>query len=394
MRQLFVFLIHSLMIVMFEVVDGSFANWMSVDAICVMASYTTCGWLVYNINSIIRDGYKAHLNYARLALVCCFVVSVILGVSIFALSDVIPLIFKLTSTQRDLLSGCLKVRALITVAEGVSEMLCSYMAYTNKNKQLLITSGVYYVSLVAFDVLVVFTTNNVVDLIWGTFASCAIYLILCIPLSGISKEPKVYSKTALVELIKSSLDLGLVRLLHQVGAVSTGVIVSWFDSTLYAIHGICYNILAGTENFTDVVSDLVIARVTDRDSISKVLDQAKQICRKSFGVIMIFCIVISTLLLFMSHGVIPLTDCAVPLLLYLSQLLLRPPFNALRSTFIVTDNTKCIRWLGLVSAVSKISWALLSYWFFGFYVFALCFAFDTLMRYTYLRYQYKRIVRQ
>lgn len=392
MKQLWIFVLQGIFVGICEKIDTAFGNNISIDAICVLSAYTIITWVTYCIYQMGSYSYRIMLSKEKNNLLISVVVSLLLSVLVFALSDYIPYIYSLTEKQNVLFSKCLKMHALCIPFFSIGEFIYRYMLIKCMNKLMFVTNVIFYTMMIGLDAIVYFKGYDLDALIFSTFISYLVYDIIIVIYSGILKVEDNIELVTLKECLKHSTNMLIDRLLGKVATVTYNIYASKLGTEMYAIHSVCYSIAVFTEYITNSLYDYQIVRLKAYNDIKDKFNTCMGILKKVLIPLTILGYFSSFLLLMMVHGKVSIQSCIIPLILYCSQVFFIQLYESLRGYLTSLRKSELLKWAGLIGIFVRIPVTLIAYYCnIGIYGFALASSLDFLCRGFYFYICSKRI---
>lgn len=381
MNQLIIYILQGIFVGVCEKVDTAFGNNISIDAVCVLSAYTIITWVTYCIYQMGSYSYRIMLSKEKNNLLIQVVVSVLLSILVFSLSDYIPYIYSLTDSQNELFSRCLKMHALCIPLFSIGEFIYKYMLIKCMNKLMFVTNVIFYAMMISLDALVYFKGYDLDALIFSTFISYVVYDIIILICSGILKIEDKIEISTIKECLKHSTNMLIDRLLGKVATVVYNIYASRLGTDVYAIHSVCYSIAVFTEYITNALYDYQVVRLKAYEDFDKKIRECFRIMRKTLLPLTALGYFTSFMLLLVVHGKVELKVCIVPLIMYCSQVLFIQLYESLRGFLTSSKKSEMLKWAGLIGIITRIPVTLISYYSgIGIYGFALASSIDFLCR--------------
>ena len=384
MKQLIIIILQGLFNAVCNRIDNSFGNNMSVDAVCVLTSLFMVNWIVGEVYALGMNAYNVLQSKAKECLLVSIVLGGVMGLVLFIFSNWIPYAFSLTATQRVLFSKCLKVRACYCVFAAVGDFMERYLLIRCKYKKQFLNDVVFWTIMFLSDAWVVASGRELPWLIGTTGVSYFVYCTTILFSSGILKENFQWSSQALKEIFKHGGNVCLERLFNRVGSIVCTLYASHLGTKLYAIHGICYSVLLFAEGFSVYFNTFQIIQLkkvekSERFALCKKLNQ-------KYGAFIVTLSYLSVpIILLVLHGKVNYWDCFLYSLLYCSDLIPFFFFESAKSYLTVQQQSKFLRYSGIVGVVVKIVFIGVCYCSSGnLFMFAFIYPLEQLARAVYL----------
>lgn len=384
MKQLIIIILQGLFNAVCNRIDNSFGNNMSVDAVCVLTSLFIVNCVVGEVYSLGINAYNVLQSKAKECLLVSIVLGGVMGLVLFIFSNWIPYVFSLTATQRVLFSKCLKVRACYCVLATAGDFMERYLLIKCKYKKQFLNDVVFWTIMFLSDAWVVASGRELPWLIGTTGVSYFVYCTTILFSSGILKENFQWSSQALKEIFKHGGNVCLERLFNRVGSIVCTLYASHLGTKLYAIHGICYSVLLFAEGFSVYFNTFQIIQLkkvekSERFALCKKLNQ-------KYGAFIVTLSYLSVpIILLVLHGKVNYWDCFLYSLLYCSDLIPFFFFESAKSYLTVQQQSKFLRYSGIVGVVVKIVFIGVCYCSSGnLFMFAFIYPLEQLARAVYL----------
>jgi len=340
--------------------------------------------IVGDLCSLGMNAYNVLQRRAKECLLVSIILSGILGLILFICSDWIPYVFSLTATQRILFSKCLKVRASYCVFAAAGDFMERYMLIKCKNKKLFLNDVVFWTIMFLSDTWVVMSGRNLSWLIGTTGVSYLVYCITLLFSSGILKESFQWSLQVLKEILKHGSNVCSERLLNRVGSIICTLYVSRLGTKLYAIHGICYSVLAFAEAFAGYFNTFQIIQLKKVEESERFV-LCKKLNRKCGTFIVTLSYLSIPVILLVLHGKVDYWDYFFYSLLYCSDLVAVFFFESAKAYLTVQQQSKSLRYSGVIGMIVKVVFVTVCYCSGGsLFVFAFIYPLEQLARMLYL----------
>lgn len=307
------------------------------------------------------------------------------------------------SLMYKLLDNLLLMRCLLIPIEAVSLIQDQYLAAMRKNKLLFYTDVLFYIVLVAGDLIA----------LWfgfggeGIFAATIIAYIVYVGSMLFTSRMKLgkIKKNIAKELIRLSTDMLPDRVCQQITYVIHTKIATTFGTETYALVTVAYLVEEVYEAICDGLADGWSVYVCEwlsgaRDEVHTIYTKRKNIVRQAKYFSLISLILLGILFLlsvyflwFLFGRVFAWEDCKASIfiahLLFLSYIFYLSNYEMLKAS----GESKCLRWTSLVGGICvRVPVQLIGVYVFGGQILALAFGqmLDFLVRTIYLNKQVKR----
>lgn len=362
MKQLIIYVFSGLFIAIGSLIDTAFGNHLGIDSICVLSAYTIITWITYVVYSIGSYGYRVLLSEAKSCFLCQIIISVIVGIIVFILSNIIPHLYSLTSYQYALFARCLRVHAVSVPFLAVGEYLLNYITLKCNNKLMWIVTIIFYVQMIISDYIVVKFDMGLEWLIVVTGFSYVVQDIILLVFSGIFKEKENISVHGIKECIHHGKRIVIDRLLGKVATIVFNIYASKLDTQLYAIHSVCYSLGVTTEYFTNACYNFQVVELSKQKSVTDKYNRMKYLAKKYYVWIGLVSTLFCLIMMFFTHGDINIKTCWLFVLIYSSQAWLIQLYENYRAFLTVIQNTRYLMWGGLFGIFVRIPVTLISYY--------------------------------
>ena len=344
MQQLWIFVLQGLFIGICDKIDTAFGNNISIDAICVLSAYTIITWITYCTYQMGGYAYRIMLSKEKNCLAITLIISILLGIIVFAFSHEIPHLYQLTNSQYELFTKCLKVHAISIPVLAIGEFLGSYIVLKCMNKLMWISNIVLYVIMILLDLAVFINGYGLEYLILTTLISYIVYDILLITQSKILKIQDKITLSDLRLCTKHALNMYTDRILGKVATITYNIYASRLGTEVYAIHCICYSIATFTENITNAQFNYQLVRLVPYEGYKEKFKICIDILRKTFIPLSIIGYATSFILLLFLHGDVAISSCILPLIVYCSQVILIQLYESLRGYLTSLKKSELLKW--------------------------------------------------
>lgn len=308
MRELLGFLIQAISVGIGDLVDSSFGNSLSTDAIVVLGSYTVISWFGYVFAKAGGYIYRAWQNRFWTCMLVSLIISGIMGVGVVIFRNNISHLFSLTELQYSLLNKVFAIYGCYLIAVAFGSVLDIYALVKGKVKELMFCNTIYYILLILIDLLVVLSNLSCEYLILGTGISWVIFDIL------LAIKTKVFSVEKDKITLRDIWTCCINSIKISVGKMSTRVAILFVRSTVSELGTIPYALFTVANSVEDSCefaitgwNDFLIVRM-GRENINKALTVGKRL-EKKFAWLVMGCVILgmpmSTLLL---KGDLPYLD--------------------------------------------------------------------------------------
>lgn len=395
MKQLIVFILQYLFDSLCSRIDTSFGNNLSVDAVCVLSSFTIIMWITYSFYAFGNYAYRILLSRAKECLLVSTVVSVILGILVFLLSDVIPTMFSLTSVQYALFSKCLKIHAISLPFLAIGEFVSDYLLLKCKNKILFVNNVIYWMVMVITDVWAVRNGKGLSGLIATTGFTNFVYTITMLVSSRIMKEEFHPSFSAFKEIVKHGANSCFAQISSKAAVVVYGSYASKLGTAGYAIHAVCDDAMVFAEVYTNSIYFFQSTRLAKHHSAKRRLCLCIEIVKRYSGFIIVLSYLFLPMVLFITHGKVSYLSCFLYSLVYYLRIIPLIFLESFKAYLAVQRQSKYLRYEGIVGICIRIPIILVFYYAgFGIFTFPFAMTIDFMVRATYFAWCSVKVHRQ
>ncbi len=395
MKQLIVFMLQFIFNGLCSRIDTSFSNNLSVDAVCVLSSYTLITWVTYSCYALGNYAYRILLSKAKECLLVSIAVSIVLGTFIFVLSDFIPIVFSLTSTQYDLFSRCLKAHAFSLPFMAIGESVTNYLLLKCKNKTLFVNDVIFWIVMMVADVWVVRNGKGLPGLIATTGFAYFVHTFTMLASSGIMKEEFHPSISVFKEIIGHGANMCFDRISSKVAIIVYGSYASKLGTALYAIHAICEDASVFAEAYSNAFYFFQSARLAKHNNAKRRLRFCIEIMKRYGGFIIVISYLLLPIVLLITHGKVSYSPCFLYALVYGIRVIPLIFFESFKAYLAVQRQSKYLRYGGLIAIVIRIPFVLVFYYAgFGIWTFPFATILDISVRAAYFVWCSAKVHRQ
>lgn len=393
MGQFFIYIINALGVAIFDLVDSAFGNNLGLDSICVLSAFTIITWCANVMGNLGTYAYEVKMKYFSECVILQAISSGIVSVILLLTHNILPHVYHLTEKQYSLFSKCLIWFAIPFVIRRIASLMGTYVELACKNKILIVSNIVYYMVMIASDAVVVLSGGKCYHLVITTGLSWTIYFLFLLIFGQIKLNKP--SKQGLKECMSAAKDRLIDRALGKIATVVFNIFASYLGTELYALHSIGYAIATNSETVTDVWYSYQILRLHNIEDVKEKYKKYKENRRKTFIPTVLICYGLLALLILPMHGETNLLQAFLISCLYETQAICLAIYENARGFLTSIQNTKILRYGGLIGILVRIPVVLISYYTpIGLYGFALASGIDFLMRGIFYSYEAKKYVIQ
>lgn len=393
MRQFFIFIVTAFGVAIFDLIDSAFGNNLGIDSICVLSAFTIITWCANVLGSLGRYAYDVgQKNFSE----CLFLQALSSCVTSFVLIlfyKQLPHIYHLTDVQYSLFSKCLLWFALTFPIRQIANFFDNYIVLQCRNKTLIISNVIFYALMILLDLLVIVLNGKCYHLIITTNISYIVFLIYLLISEKLLRHLKKIDKTKLKECCSDAKDIMIDRCLGKVATVVFNILASHMGTELYALHSIGYAISTTSETITNEWYRYQIIKLNGIDDKKEKYKKYLKFRKQTFLPSVIFCYVLLVLLIIPMHGETNLLNAFIVSCLYMTQCILLCIYENARGFLTSIEETKILRYGGLVGIIIRVPLAVISIVTpISIVGFALASGIDFLMRGIYYAYYAKKSI--
>lgn len=384
MKQLIIFILQYVFDGLCSRIDTSFSNNLSLDAVCVLSSFTIITWVTYSCYALGNYAYRILLSRAKECLLASVAVSVVLGGLIFATSDFIPHAFSLTEAQYELFSKCLKVHAVSLPFMAAGGSIDNYLLLQCKNKILFVNNAIFWTIMVAADVWAVTNGKGLPGLIATTGFAYFVHTLTTLASSGIMKEEFHPSVHVFKEIFRHGMNICFDRLSGKVAVIVYGSYASKLGTAMYAIHAVCDDAMVFTEAYTNALYFFQSTRLVKHREASRRLRLCMGMVRRYSGFIVAISYTLLPIVLLITHGKVSYSDCFFYSLVYGLRVIPLIFLESFKAYLSVQRQSQYLRYGGVIGIAIRIPLVLVFYYAgLGIWTFPLAMNIDFTLRTVY-----------
>lgn len=393
MRQFFIFIGTAFRIAIFDLVDSAFGNNLGIDSICVLSAFTIISWCAYVLGNLGKYAYDIRQKNFSECLLLQLLSSGATSIFLLIFCNKLPYIYHLTDRQYVLFSKCLLYLGLALPIKQIANFCENYITLQCKNRTLIISNVLFYALMIGLDLLVVIMGGKCYHLIITTNISYTVLFIYLCFAEKLWRQLNKIDKKALKQCCLDAKDIMIDRCLGKVATIVFNVLASYLGTELYALHGIGYAIATSSEEITDVWYKYQVVRLHGIEDKKEKHKTYLKIRKQTF----LPCVALSYLLLLClivpMHGETNLLQAFIVSCLYMTQSILLCIYENARGFLTSIEETKVLRYGGLVGVLIRVPWSFLSiYTPLGIVGFALGSGIDFLIRGIYYAIESKKYI--
>lgn len=191
MKQFLILCINGALVAVLGLIDAAFGNNLGIDAIIVLSSWGTLYYLFNKIAMLGECCYQCDTTKFTESCIINIITSLFSGLLMIFTSEFIANLFALTPNQHDLLVKATIIYGCGIIFSQLESIFNKYLIYNNKNKELIWATIVFYVFMIACDIIVLILKKPCYWLIVGTvfsnFCTDLYYIIICKVYKGFKK---------------------------------------------------------------------------------------------------------------------------------------------------------------------------------------------------------------
>lgn len=360
MRQLYIFIIQFLFILLCEQIDTAFINNVSLDAICVLSAFLPIMWTSNKFRDMGLEGYKVLRANRMNCLIVCVAGSAFASLLCISLSGIIPNIYSLTDTQRELLHRCFIMEGIGLVFQGIEHYIYSWLLLECRNRETIIYSSILYAMMIGSDAFIYCKGYSVEYFMLATslcnFLQVIIYFLFT---DFFTREP--ISKTIVKDVFKHSARMLYDGLTGKIATLFYNIWASKLGTELYAIHAVCYNICTQEEYVSNAVYTFTLTylkKFNKRDMYTEV----KNIIRKNMLPVTLIVYFVAFLLLALTHGSVNMKDCIIYLVVYVLDVIALFFYEVFKGYLVCNKQTSVTKNGGTIGILIRIPSVLAGYY--------------------------------
>ena len=297
-----------------ESVDSFFYNKISIDAIIVCSSLFSINLLGKSLGEIGTYTYRVIRKKEFSYLAITGIVSLFVGIFIFVTRDLFINLFNMSLEQKELLSNLLALYIIYLPIALIDSGFFEIVRLKNNLKLYRNSLILFYILLIAFDLITFYLTGNLIMLYMATIIAHIINIVYLIIKFDLKYEK--ISKEDISNVKKYGITLTLERLLSIIFILIYGVLASYMGEGKYAIHSICYGICLNLEIVTNAYSAVLMIKIPEEKDKSKQIILLKDYMKMCFKMIIIINFILAIIMLIIQHGSLPIKDCYPYIIFY------------------------------------------------------------------------------
>lgn len=288
---------------------------------------------------------------------------------------------------------CLFWFALAFPIKQIANFFYNYIVLQCKNKTLIISNVIFYALMIILDLLVVVLGGKCYHLIITTNISYIVFFIYLLFAEKLWRQLKRIDKRKLKECCLDAKDIMIDRCLGKVATVVFNVLASYMGTELYALHSIGYAVATTSETITNEWYRYQIVRLHGIENKKEKYKKYLKLRKQTFLPSVVLCYALLLCLIVPMHGETDLLQAFIISCLYMTQCILFCIYENARGFLTSIEETKILRYGGLVGIAIRVPWSFLSiYTPQGIIGFALGSGIDFLIRGIYYAVESKKYV--
>lgn len=290
MKQLFQIIMQYIYLGICDNIDRAFVNNTGVDAICILGTYLTIQMIASKIVSVGRYAYRVHRKNLSECLILVTIISLLISTPLIWGSNWIVHLYTLNEFQYQALNNALKILGCTFFLKAIGDFLGEYVLLNERYKLNVISTTIYYVFMILFDLYVFLTSQRFEMFLILTMISYTIYdlfIIFSLKLHRQLNKPKlrIVKKYAVdgLHLATTSFCVELSGLIYTAYASKLG-------TEMYALHSVCYSVLCMSyyiSNSYGVYGLTVFKKYDTKDRYKRAGDLVKKESWLSIGLLLL-----------------------------------------------------------------------------------------------------------
>ena len=314
MKEFISILISFVLMGVAESIDSAFNNAISIDAIVVCGSLFSIDLILKSLSEMGTYTYRTARKDETSYLIVNVIVSLLLGIIVFAARNYIVNIFGLTDIQKQLLSSILILYIGYLVLGRLANALFEMVRLKGKLKLYRNSLIVYYIILIGLDATAFLTTHNLKMLFVATMVSWIISIVYM--LNRLKLKMKLPDKEVMENVKKYGIPTALERLFSRIFILIYGVIASHMGTEKYSIHTVCYAVCINLELITNAYQATLMIKIPTEESYKNQKQIITNMKKSCFPVIILLNYVFAIIYLVLQHGSLPLANCFPYIIFY------------------------------------------------------------------------------
>ena len=314
MKEFISILISFVLMGVAESIDSAFNNAISIDAIVVCGSLFSIDLILKSLSEMGTYTYRTARKDETSYLIVNVIVSLLLGIIVFAARNYIVNIFGLTDIQKQLLSSILILYIGYLVLGRLANALFEMVRLKGKLKLYRNSLIVYYIILIGLDATAFLTTHNLKLLFVATMVSWIISIVYM--LNRLKLKMKLPDKEVMENVKKYGIPTALERLFSRIFILIYGVIASHMGTEKYSIHTVCYAVCINLELITNAYQATLMIKIPTEESYKNQKQIITNMKKSCFPVIILLNYVFAIIYLVLQHGSLPLANCFPYIIFY------------------------------------------------------------------------------
>lgn len=288
-------------------IDSAFNYAISIDAIVVCGSLFYVDLILKSISEIGIFTYRTDRKNESAYLIINVIVGLLLGAIVFCSRGIIVNIFNLNGIQKELLSNVLALYICYLTIGRLANAIFEMVRLKDKLQLYRKSLILYYVSLIALDLIAFILTKNLIALFIATILSwiiSIIYMLYNLKLKLIFPNYEI-----LRNVIKIGIPTCLERLLSRIFILVYGVLASKLGTKNYSIHTVCYTTILKLEIIANAFQATLMIELPKYKNANEQYKHCIAMKNKCFALIIFLDYLLGALILVVSHGSLPLSNC-------------------------------------------------------------------------------------
>ncbi len=314
MKEFISLLISFIFMSIADSIDSAFNNAISIDAIVVCGSLIFIDLILKSISEIGIFTYRTDRKNESSYLIINIIVGLILGIIVFFSRNIIVNFFDLTTIQKKMLSSILSLYiCYLTVgrlANAIFEMIRLRGNLKLYKKSLII----YYATLITFDAIVFAFTKNLIFLFVATIFSWVLSIVYM--LYNLKLKFILPNKEILKRVLKIGVPTTLERLSSRIFILIYGLLASKMGTEKYSIHSICYSTILKLEVIANAFQATMMIQLPKYKTFAEQYEICNKMKKNYFKTIISLDYLFGFLILVISHGSLPISQCFPYIIFY------------------------------------------------------------------------------
>lgn len=288
-------------------VDNAFATNISIDAIVVLGCLLAISQIT---KAFARIGSYAYRILRQNEIQCIqldLIAGSIIGLAIFLFKDIIVSIFTITNEQANLFRQVLIAWSFYIPTYGVGNTSFELVRLNGKIKLYNIGLFIFYIILIASDILVFFTIRSLPMLFIAT-AICQIIATIFFYIK-MQYKFKLINIKFIRQALPYSIPIAIERLINGFCHTAYGALASRLGTIQYAIHTVCFGAITTGEQITNSYNAALMIKVPLNKKFKETRKNIKDWAKRMFPILFITYYIYAFISLYIYSGNLDFRDC-------------------------------------------------------------------------------------